>query len=158
MPSIPKGKSDATFTLDVSPKTPLGENFVTMSAKAKSQGKENALSEQLLFIVTPLFDLHIEPGVISLKPGEMRSFKVTAIRRGGYQGPIALDVRKLPAMVTAAGKPVIPADASVASIDLTAAAAAAPGDAPAVEIVGTATGLNNAQATSPPFTVRVQKK
>ena len=34
------------------------------------------------------------------RPGEKIKVTITATRKGGYKGPIALDVRKLPAMVT----------------------------------------------------------
>jgi hypothetical protein len=82
---------------------------------------------------------------------------VTAIRKGGYKGPIALDVRKLPAMVTAT-KATIAADQNTVEIELAAAPTAPVAEAAGVDVAGTATALNNMTNASPGFTVRVQKK
>ena len=100
--AIPKDKSDITFPLDLNAKTPLGEYFVLFSAKTKFQGKEYSAAAPPLVLVLGLpFDLQVEAKEIALNPGERVKLKVTANRKGGYTGPIALDVRKLPATVTA---------------------------------------------------------
>jgi hypothetical protein len=101
-------------------------------------------------------DLKVEPAVASLKPGEKTKLKITAIRKGGYAGPITLAVRKLPAGVTAAAA-TLAADKTTTEIELTAAATAKVGDT-AIDVAGTATALNNLQNASPAITVRVQKK
>lgn len=75
----------------------------------------------------------------------------------GYKGPIALDVRNLPAGVTA-GKPMIAADKNDVEIEIAADAKAAPASVANVQVGGTATALNNLQNVSPAFTLNVQKK
>lgn len=159
VPAIGKGKTETSFPLDLNAKTPMGEYFVMVSAKTKYQGKElSGSAPPLMLILGAPFDLVVEPTMVSLKPGEKAKLKVTAIRKGGYKGPIALDVRKLPALVTAVGKPMIAADQTTAEIEIIAAPTAPPADSAAVDVAGTATALNNLQNASPAFTVRVQKK
>lgn len=158
IPAIGKGKNEASFPLDLNVKTPMGEYFLLVAAKTKFQGKELTGAAPPLMLVLGLpFDLKVEPASVALKPGEKMKLKVTATRKGGYKGPISLDVRKLPAMVTAT-KAVIGADQTTAEIELAAAPAAPPAEVAGVDIAGTATALNNLQNASPGFTVRVQKK
>ena len=160
VPAIAKGKTETSFPLDLNAKTPIGEYFVMVSAKTKYQGKElTGSAPPLLLILGAPFDLVVDPAMtVTLKAGEKATLKVTAIRKGGYKGPIALEVRKLPAMVTAAGKLIIAADQTTAAIDFIAAPTAAPGDTAGVDVAGTATALNNLPNASPAFTVRVLKK
>lgn len=158
IPAIAKGKTESSFPLDLNVKTPLGEYFVLLSAKTKHQGKEfGAVAPPLVLVVGPPFDLAVEPKALSLNPGEKVKLKVTATRKGGYKGPIALDVRKLPAMVTAT-KAMIAADQTTAEIEIAVAPTAPPAEVAGVDVAGTATALNNLQNASPGITVRVQKK
>jgi hypothetical protein len=92
-----------------------------------------------------------------MNPGDKAKVKITATRHGGYKGPIAIEARKLAANVTAA-KATIAADQATAELDIVADAKAAPGDKTDVDVLGTATALNNLTNASPVFTVRVQKK
>lgn len=159
IPAIAKGKTETSFPLDLNAKTPLGEYFVLVNAKTKFQGKEYAGSTPPLLLVLGLpFELQVEPAAISLNPGGKAKLKVTAQRKGGYKGPIALDVRNLPAGVTAAKAPVIAAEMNDAEIELVADAKVAPASAANVSVGGTATALNNLQNVSPGFTINVQKK
>ena len=159
VPAIGKGKTETSFPLDLNAKTPMGEYFVMVSAKTKYQGKElSGSAPPLMLILGAPFDLVVEPTMVSLKPGEKAKLKVTAIRKGGYKGPIALDVRKLPALVTVVGKPMIAADQTTVEIEIIAAPTALPADSAAVDVAGTATALNNLPNASLAFTVRVQKK
>jgi hypothetical protein len=82
--------------------------------------------------------------------------KVKAIRKGGYKGPIALEVRNLPANVTAT-KVTIAENLQEAEIELTAPANAAVGDKADVNVLGTAAAAANQQAASANFTISVQK-
>jgi hypothetical protein len=158
VPAIGKGKTESTFPLDLNAKTPLGEYFVIVSAKTKFQGKELGTATSPLLLVLGLpFDLQVEPAMVALKPGEKTKVKVTAVRKGGYKGPIALDVRGLPANVSA-GKAVIPDGKNEFEVELVADAKAAPATAAAVSVGGTATALNNLQNVSPMFSISVQKK
>ena len=111
----------------------------------------------LVLVLGLPFDLQVAPASASLKPGEKIKLKITAIRKGGYKGPITLDVRKLPANVTA-GKASIAADQTTAEIELTAAPNAVPAEVMGVDVLGTATALSNLQNASPGFTLRVEKK
>ena len=155
--TIGKGKTETSFPIDISAKTPMGEFFVSLTAKSKYQGKDLSASAPPLMLVIGLpFDLQVEPAA-ALKAGDKIKLKVTALRKGGYTGPIALDLRKLPANVTA-GKATIAADKNSAEIEITAVPTAAPGATDGVEVGGTATALNNLANVSPPFTLRIEKK
>jgi hypothetical protein len=157
--AIAKGKTETSFPLDLNAKTPLGEYFVLVTAKTKFQGKEyTGAAPPLLLVLGAPFDLQVEPATIALTPGAKAKVKVTAVRKAGYKGPIALDFRNLPAGVTAAKAPIIPADKSDIEVEIAADAKAAPAPAASVTVGGTATALNNLQNVSPAFSVSVQKK
>ncbi|MCI0641749.1 MAG: hypothetical protein L0Y72_05565 [Gemmataceae bacterium] len=156
--NLAKDKNELKFSLDVNAKAPIGEYQLLFSAKAKSKDKEySANALPLVLNVGNPFELKVEPAILSLKPGQKGKLKVTATRRGGYQGPIALEVRKLPAEVTAS-KGAIDKDKNSFELDVTATDKAAPGDKTGVDVNGTATALNNLQNGSPAFTVRIEKK
>ena len=156
--AIPKDKNEISFALDLNAKTAMGEYFdLDKPQRRSTMGKEyRSLLPPLMLVLGLPLELKIEPAMVSLKPGEKAKLKVTAVRKGGYAGPITLDVRKLPAGVTA-GKAILAADKSTVEIDITAAATAVPGDT-AIDVAGTATALNNLQNASPTITIRVQKK
>ncbi len=159
IPAIAKGKTETSFPLDLNAKTPLGEYFVLVTAKTKYQGKEySGAAPPLLVVLGAPFDLKVEPTTISLNPGGKAKIKVTAIRKAGYKGPIALDLRNLPAGVSAAKAPIIPADKNDIEVEIAADAKAAPAAAANVSVGGTATALNNLQNVSPAISVSVQKK
>ncbi|MCS6978466.1 MAG: PPC domain-containing protein [Gemmatales bacterium] len=84
------------------------------------------------------------------------AIKVKAKRRGGYNGPIALEVRNLPANVTAT-KPTLAEGQNEVEIELTAPSNAAVGAKGDVHVLGTATGLGNQQNASANFTITVVK-
>jgi hypothetical protein len=158
IPNIAKGKNDVTFPLDLNGKAPMGEYYVLFTAKTKLKDKEVAATAlPLALVLGPPFALKVEPAPAVLAPGGKAKLKVVATRRGGYKGPIAVELRKLPAGVTAA-KATIPADKTMIEVDVAADAKAAPGEKADVDALGTATALNNLQSASPVFTVRVQKK
>jgi Bacterial pre-peptidase C-terminal domain len=156
--AIAKGKTETSFPLDLNAKAPMGEYFVLVTARTKLQGKElSGVAPPLMLVLGPPFELQVEPALVSLKPGEKAKLKVTATRKGGYKGPIALDVRKLPPMVTA-GKAMIAADQTTTEVEIAAAPTAPPAEITVADVSGTATALNNLQNASPAFTVSVQKK
>jgi hypothetical protein len=156
--AIAKGKTVTTFPLDLNVKTPVGEYFVLVSAKTKFQGKEyGGAAPPLLLVLGAPFELKVEPATVNVLPGAKAKVKVTALRKGGYKGPIALDFRNLPAGVTAA-KVSIAADKNDVEVELAADAKAAPASAANVSVGGMATAMNNVQNASPAFTVNVQKK
>lgn len=156
--AIAKGKTETSFSLDLNPKTPLGEYFILVTAKTKYLGKElTGAAPPLMLVLGAPFDLKVEPAVVNLKPGAKAKVKVSAVRKGGYKGPIALDFKALPAGVTAE-KAAIPADKSDIEVTLSADAKAAPAQNAAVTVGGAASALNNLANVSPAFTVNVQKK
>lgn len=155
---IAKDKTELTFNLDINAKVPVGEYQVLIGGKSKSKGKDFSSSTPPLNVVVGMpFELKVEPGTLALKPGDKGKLKVTATRRGGYKGPISLEMRKLPAGLTA-GKAVLNPDQTAVEIDVTAAAGAAPAEAKDADILGTATALGNLQQASPPVILRVEKK
>ncbi len=158
VPNIPKDKNEVTFPLDLNPKAPLGTYPLLFSGRAKTKsGEFTAPAMPFDLVLGPPFVLKVEPALVSLSPGGKAKVKVTATRRGGYKGPIAVEARKLAANVTSA-KATIAADQPATDLEITAAPAAMAGDKTDVDVVGTATALNNLQNASPVFTVRVQKK
>jgi hypothetical protein len=158
IPAIAKGKNDVSFPLDLNPKAPMGDYAVLFTAKSKlKEGEVTTAALPLDLVVGPPFALKVEPATVALQPGDKAKIKVVATRRGGYKGPITLDARKLPANVTGA-KATIAADQTTAELEITAAANAAPAEKTDVDVLGTASALNNLQNASPAFTVRVQKK
>ncbi len=103
------------------------------------------------------FALKVEPSPLKLAPGAKAKLKITAVRKGGYAGPIALEVRNLPANVTAP-KTTIPMGKDAIEVEVSAAANAAAASRADANVLGTATALNNLQDASPNFTVLVGKK
>ena len=79
-----------------------------------------------------------------------------ATRIDKYDGPIAVELRNLPANVTAT-KGVIAKGQEAIELEVTANAKAAAGMFPGVTVHGTATALNNRQGASPPFVISVNK-
>ncbi|MBI3407885.1 MAG: PPC domain-containing protein [Planctomycetes bacterium] len=158
IPNIAKDKNELKFSLDVNAKVPLGEFPIFFTGKAKVPNKEfleNTPPFNLL--VGSAFELKVEPAVVTLKPGDKAKVKISATRKAGYKGPIALDLRKLPPNVTA-GKATIAMDQATAEVEVMAAANAAPGETKDVDALGVAAPLANQQNASPAFTVRVEKK
>jgi hypothetical protein len=158
VPNIAKDKNEVSFPLDLNPKAPLGEYPLLFSAKAKTKdGEVSAAALPFDLVLGPPFQLKVESAALNLNPGERAAIKILATRRGGYKGPIAVEARKLPANVTGV-KATIAADQDAIELEIAAAANAAPGEKTDVDVIGTATALNNLQSASPAFTVRVQKK
>ncbi len=158
LPPIAKGQSEVKIKLDINAKVPLGEFLVFVSGAAKHQGKNYAVgSLPATLVVAKPFDLKIEPAALVLKPGQKTKLKITATRKGGYAGPIAVEVRKLPANVSAP-KSVIAMGQNMVELEVTAAANAATADVKGADVLGTATALGNQQNNSPAFSVRVEKK
>jgi hypothetical protein len=156
--NIAKDKNELKFNIDINAKTPLGDYVLLFSGKAKKDKAEIAGDVTALqLVVTQPFALKVEGGPVNLAPGEKAKIKVTAQRKGGYKGPIGVELRNLPAKVTA-GKSTIAADQTGVEIELAAAADAAAAEATNVDAQGTATALNNLQNASAAFVVRVQKK
>ena len=157
IPNIAKDKNEVSFPLDLNAKVPMGEYAVLFSAKAKRKdGDVSAAAPPLDLKLGDPFDLKVEPAMLTLKPGDKAKLTVTATRRGGYKGPIAIEARKLAANVTGA-KATIAADKTAVELEITADAKAPPADKTDVDVLGTATALNNLTNASPVFTVHSEE-
>src|SRR5581483_2065211 len=106
-----------------------------------------------LAVVLP-FELKVEPAQAVIDQGGKAALTVTAARKGGYAGPVGLELRNLPAQVSATRATIKPGETS-AALTLSAAAQAPLASRGDVDVLGTAP-LGNQQAASPAFTVRVQ--
>jgi hypothetical protein len=155
---IAKGQKDVKYQMTLSAKVPLGEHLLFFTGKTKFQNKEltaGALPASLVMALP--FDLKVEPFKLAAGEKEGGKLKVTAVRKGGYQGPIAIEVRNLAANVTAA-KGMIAMGQNSTEIVVIAAANAPAGPKADVNVLGTATAAGNLQNASPNFTVTVEKK
>jgi hypothetical protein len=139
LPNIAKGQTSLKVKLDINPKVPAGQYLVTFSGKAKHQGKDVNVTAlpALLDVGTAPFELTVEPAAVKLEPGEKMKLKITAIRKGGYDGPIALAFKDLPANVNVAAATIAKGQTSV-EVEIQAAANAAPANQPNVTVTGTA--------------------
>jgi hypothetical protein len=157
--AIPKGQKEITFQLALPPKTPIGQVLLTFSGKAKQGGKDFAvLATPLVIDLIPVpFELKVAPAPIKLAAGGKAMIKITAVRKGGYNGPIGVELRNLPAKVTAA-KGTIAMGQKDVELEITAAADAPAASKMDVQAGGTATAFNNVANSSPIFTVIVEKR
>ena len=154
---IPKGSNEVQFAVTPAANAAIGPLPLTFRGTTKASGKDYAYysAPASAAIVLPI-DVKAEPSPVMLKVGMKAKLTVTVTRKGGYKGPIDIEVKNLPANVTAP-KVTVAADKSSAEVELTAAAAAAVADKPDVQITATATGAANQQATSPNVVLKVVK-
>jgi len=155
---IPKGANEVKVTLTPAANAALGSFTFTLVGTSKHQMKDvRSTSAPGALVVALPFDLKAEPLPVKLLPGAKATLKVTATRKGGYAGPITVEVQKLPANVTAA-KGTIAMGQTAVDVEITAAANAVAGDKADVSVLGTATAAGNQTAATPNFTVSVGKK
>ncbi|HLN30573.1 MAG TPA: hypothetical protein VK395_22705 [Gemmataceae bacterium] len=154
--NIPKGQQEVKVQLNPAGNAPLGHFAISVTGKAKFENTEFDVTAEPLSLVLGLpFDLHVEPPSLKLTSGGKAKLKVRATRRGGYNGPIALAMRNLPAHVTA-GSATIAAGQSAVDIEVTAAADAVAVDKSDVNVLGTATAAANQQNASANFRLKVK--
>jgi hypothetical protein len=103
----------------------------------------------------PPFSLKAPAAAVKLAQGGRAKVKISTVRRG-YQGPVAVELRNLPAGVTAA-KGVIPTGQDEVEVELSATSAAALGGRKDVAALGTATAPASPPVLSPSFTLDVIK-
>jgi hypothetical protein len=156
--NIPKDQKEVKIQLTSAGNAALGSFPISFSGKAKVNQKEFSAATELaeLRLVAP-FELKVEPTPLKLAPGDKAKVKITATRKANYKGSINLEIRNLPANVTAP-KVTIPIEQSMVEIEVTAASNAAPGDKADVNILGIAPEAANNARASPNFTVSVVKK
>jgi hypothetical protein len=155
--TIPPGKREATLELHSLVNAPLGRISVSASGKARLQGREVTVTAAPGFVdVVPPFELRVQSSSVRIARGGKTSLQVSAVRRGGYRGPISLEVQDLPAHVAAARTTIAKATSS-AEIELAAAADAKPGARARVRIIATAIDAEKQRDTSRTFEVSVEK-
>jgi hypothetical protein len=155
---IPKGANESKIELKVPANVAIGQHPISFIGRSRHMDKDfAATAPPVPLVVAGPFALKVEPEKVSVDVGGKMKFKVVATRKGGYAGPITLALRNLPAGVTAPAATIAQGQDAV-EVELTAAANAAVGDKPDVDILGTATGAGNQQDASPKFTVSVIKK
>jgi hypothetical protein len=154
---IPKGANEVQFPLTAAGNAALGPLPLSFRGTGKVGGKDFAYysTSMTVNVVVPV-DVMAEPSPLELKVGQKAKLRVTVARKGDYKGPVDLEVKNLPANVTAP-KVTVPADKTTAEVEVTAAANAAAGDKPDVQVVATATGAANQQATAPNVVLKVVK-
>jgi hypothetical protein len=152
--NIPKGQNEVKAQLTPAANAPLGQFRISVTGKEKTH---TAVAPPVDLVLVQPFELKVEPAPVKLSTGEKTKIKVTAVRKAGYQGPIALEVRNLPANVTAS-KATVAMGQTAAEIEVTAAANAALGDKADVNVLGTASAAGNQQNPSSNVTVSVVKK
>jgi hypothetical protein len=156
--NIPMGQNEIKAQMTPAANAALGRFQVSVSGKAKYQNKDYVVvATPAPMVVTLPFDLKVEPAPLKLAIGGKAKLKVTASRKGGYQGPIAVELRNLPANVTS-GKATIAMSQTSVEIEVAAAANAAVGDKADVNVLGTATASANQQNASPNFAVSIAGK
>src|SRR5262249_6900172 len=101
--NIPKGQNEVKVQLSSAANAPGAQIPLTITGKARFHPTDfsvNAPPVTLVVSVIP-FELKVEPTPVKIVQGTKVKLKVTAQRKG-YAGPIALEIRNLPANVTAA--------------------------------------------------------
>jgi hypothetical protein len=154
---IPKGANEVQFPLTAAANAALSPLPLAFRGTAKVGGKDVAYysTTAAVNVVLPV-ELKAAPSPLELKVGQKAILKVTVSRKGDYEGPVDVEVKNLPANVTAP-KTTVAADKATGEVELTAAANAAVGDKPDVQVVATATGAGNQQAAAPNVVLKVVK-
>ncbi|MBV9123304.1 MAG: hypothetical protein JO112_08105 [Planctomycetes bacterium] len=125
-------------------------NIPGVTAPASTQASPTTLSTTK----KDLFILKVSPDPLYLIPGGKTKLKVAADRKG-YDGPIALELRNLPADVDGQKGLISPGNDQV-DIELSAGAQAKVGDRNDVIVLGMASDAGNPEVSSPAFTLSVQ--
>jgi hypothetical protein len=155
--TIQKGQNTAAVPLTATgTATPGDKTDVLASGSSAGAGITNVVSPNFTVTVKALgtFELKVETNPLVVHQGKVARLKVAAVRKG-YDGPIAVEVHKLPGGVTAGKGVVIPKGKHEVEIDVAADAKAPLGDKGDVHVHGNGEGH---QVDSPGFTVQVRKK
>jgi hypothetical protein len=155
--NIPKSQNEVKIQVSFGVKARLGPLALSFTGKGRYQNREVMATSAPAFVnlVRP-FTLKVEPVPFKLGQGKKAKVKVTAARKGGYSGPITVQLRNLPANVTANPATIAAGKESV-EIEVTAGATALVGDKAGVDVMGTATAAGNQLVASAKFTVSVVK-
>ncbi|VTR97673.1 PPC domain-containing protein [Tuwongella immobilis] len=155
---IPKGMNEVVIPLTAAIAVPETILPLIIRGQIKVNNRDEAmLTAPISPRVTLPATVTLEPaGPVSLKIGQKTNIKAKIARLGTYAGPVAIEVKNLPANVTAARVTAAPDQAEV-TLELTAAGNAMPGDKGDVQLSATATGAGNQVANSPNWTLKVVK-
>lgn len=154
--TLAPAQSEARMPVKLAERAAMGSYSFTLVGRAQD-GERSMMSSLVapqILVVRP-FDLKVEPNPVSITQGEKAQLRVTATRRGGYDGPISIELRNLPAQVSAAKKSVIAQGEAATTIELSAATSAPLGARGDVDALGTI-DLAQQQFASSPFAVKVQ--
>jgi hypothetical protein len=155
--SIPKGQDEVQIQLSPAANAPLGQFAIGFAGKAKFQNKEfNVISHPIYLELALPFELAVEPQQVRVVQGGKAQIRVMATRRA-YQGPIAVEIRSLPANVTAA-KATIAAGQTTADIEVKTSPNAPLGDKADLVALGTIADAAGVQQPSPNFKITIIKK
>jgi len=155
---IAKGQNEARGQLTPAANAPVGQFPIRFIGKAKVSFKEFHVTSAPANLVLVLpFELKVEPVALKIPQNGKAKIKITATRKGGYQGPIAFELRNLPANVTAS-KGTIAMGQNEAEVEITVPANAAAVEKKDINVLGTASAAGNQQNASPNFTLTVEKK
>ncbi len=155
---IPKGQTEVKVELKPPANAPLGSTPFAFTGRSKYQNRDIAVVTPAADLaIVPPFELRVDAGDGVINPDGKLKLKVKALRKGGYKGPITLEVRNLPANVSA-GKATLAENQDQVEIDLSAAGNATLGAKKDVNLLGTATAAGNQQNPSANFTIEVVKK
>ncbi len=160
--TIPKGETAAEVEISASDLAADSDTVdVYAGGAADGSGKEIQSPCVTISVASagqpPPFELKLEPAAATLSQGGKATFKVTVGRKGGYKGPIALELRNLPTGVVSA-KVTVPMDQTTAEIGLSAVANATVGTKTDVCVLGKALGGGKQALASPHIVLTVSKK
>jgi uncharacterized cupredoxin-like copper-binding protein len=153
--TIEPGQTEARIAVKLGENAALGRYAFTLVGQSRvgERTLTATLAAEPLVVARP-FELRTDPNPLTIHAGDTARLTVTATRKGGYSGPIALELRNLPAQVTAP-KTEIAAGQATATIELSAAATAPLVARADVDVLG-AIALGQQQNASPPFAVKVE--
>jgi hypothetical protein len=152
--NIAKGQKDVKGQLNAAVNAPLGRFPITVVGKVNYHGQEfHVAAEPAALVLVPPFELQVPPSP-SVAPGGTLKLSVKAVRKGGYEGPVVLEVRNLPAGIKAE-KVTLPPKKSAIDIELKCPPNQPLGKKADVNVLGTATAVGNQQQASANFTLSV---
>jgi hypothetical protein len=154
---IPKGANEVQFPLTAAANAGLGPLSFTFRGTTKSGGKEFAyFAAPAKATISLPVEVKAEPSPVTIKVGQKAKLKVNITRKGDYKGPVDVELKNLPANVTAPKVTLAP-DKTSGEVELSAAMNAAVADKADVQAVATATGAGNQQANSANIVLKVEK-
>lgn len=155
--TIAAGQSEARGQVTAAAGAALGTNEVVITGKAKQGSREVSMTATpAALTVLAGFTVSVESATVTLKPGEKAKLKATVTRQRGHDGPIKVQVRNLPAGVTAAEATVAPGQATT-EVELAAAADAKPLEKKDVQLAGSSDKPAKEEAISGNVAVTVAK-